>query len=56
LRYQDALCRNASCPQELPRFQVLRVFLEKTIGNVKQYVHGQAVELAFNLDEVGYSN
>jgi hypothetical protein len=31
------------------------VFLERTIDNIKQYVHWQAVELGFNLDEVGSS-
>jgi hypothetical protein len=32
------------------------VFPERTTGNIKQYVHEQAVELVFNLDEVSCSD
>jgi hypothetical protein len=42
--------------QELPRLQVPRAFLETTVDNIKQYVHGQAVELVFALGEVGCSD
>jgi hypothetical protein len=56
LGHQDALCRNTSRPEELPRVEVPRVFLERTIDNVKRHVHAQAVELVFNLDEVGGSD
>jgi hypothetical protein len=56
LRHRDALCRITSRPQELPCLQVPRVFLERTIDNIKQYMHGQVFELVFNLDEIGYSD
>jgi hypothetical protein len=56
LRHQEALRRNTSPQQELFRLQVPSVFLERTIDNVKLNVHGQAVELGFNLDEVGCSD
>jgi hypothetical protein len=34
LQYQDALYQNTFRPQELPRFQVPRLFLEMAIDNV----------------------
>jgi hypothetical protein len=56
LRHQAALCRNTSHPQELSHLQVPHLFLERTIGNIKQYVHGQAFELISNLEEGGCSD
>jgi hypothetical protein len=32
------------------------MFLERTGDNIEQCVHGQAVELIFNLDEIGCSD
>jgi hypothetical protein len=44
-----------SIPQESPRLEVPRVFLDETVCCLRDYVHVMKSELVFNLDEVGMS-
>jgi hypothetical protein len=44
-----------SQPQEEPRLQVPRTFLEETLRAMGDAVHGCPADLVFNLDEVGIS-
>jgi hypothetical protein len=45
-----------SSPQEEPRLQVPRIFLEETICSLHETFHACPVDLVFNLDEVGISD
>jgi hypothetical protein len=54
-RHLDELSEVKSTPQENPRLEVPRVFLDETIRCLQDYVHGMKAELVFNLDEVGMS-
>jgi hypothetical protein len=40
-------------PEEEQHLQVPRVFLERTVQSLNEYVQGCTAELVFNLDEVG---
>jgi hypothetical protein len=44
-----------SIPQETPRLEVPRCFLDKTIRCITQFVQGCPIELFVNLDEAGIS-
>jgi hypothetical protein len=44
-----------SVPQETPRLEVPRCFLDETIHCITQFVQGRPLELVFNLDEIGIS-
>jgi hypothetical protein len=44
-----------SVPQETPRLEIRRCFLDKTIQCISQFVQGRPTQLVFNLDEVGIS-
>lgn len=46
-------CR--SYPQEDLRLTIPRIYLEKHIENLKEFVQGTCSELLFNCDEVGLS-
>jgi hypothetical protein len=44
-----------SSPQEDPRLQVPRIFLDETLCCMQEAVHGRLSDLVFNLDEDGIS-
>jgi hypothetical protein len=44
-----------SVPQETPRLEVPRCFLDETIRCITEFVQGRPIELLFNLDEFGLS-
>jgi hypothetical protein len=50
------LIEAASPPQEEPRLQVSRIFLDETSEGMKAAVHLRPSDLEFNLDEVGISD
>jgi hypothetical protein len=52
-RHLGELAEVTSYPQENTRLSVPREFLEKTIANLREQVHGRVAELVYNLDEVG---
>lgn len=54
-RHSDKLFQTKSIPQENPRLQVPRVFLEAALEGFRDHVHGACAELLFNLDEIGIS-
>jgi hypothetical protein len=49
------LAETKSTPQEDARLEISRIFLDKTVRCLGEYVHGMKAELVFNLDEVGVS-
>jgi hypothetical protein len=49
----DQIIEAKSPPKEEQRLQVPRVFLERTVQNLNEYVQGGTAELVFNLDEIG---
>jgi hypothetical protein len=56
LRDPGEIIQAESSPQEEDRLQVSRVFLERTVQNLNEYVQGCIVERVFNLDELGISD
>lgn len=54
-RHTAGLFETKSLPQENPRLQVPRIFLERAIECLRGHVPGSVAELVFNLDEVGIS-
>jgi hypothetical protein len=56
LRHCDELTEKKSSPQEEPRLQVPRIFLNETIRCMNEAVQGSPADLVFNLDEVGISD
>jgi hypothetical protein len=54
-RHPDQLFETKSIPQENPRLEVPRVFLEAAIEGFRDHVHHSCAELVFNLDEIGIS-
>jgi hypothetical protein len=56
IRHSAELTEQKSSPQEEPRFQVPRIFLEKTIRRIHETLQGCPLDLVFNLDEVGLSD
>jgi hypothetical protein len=56
LRYSDQIFKTKSTSQEQQRWQVPRMFLERTVQDLKEHVKGCMVQLVFNLDEVGISD
>jgi hypothetical protein len=55
LRHQSELIEKKILPQEEPRLQVPRVFLDETIRAMEASVQNRPADLIFNLDEVGVS-
>ena len=55
-RHLTELIETTSTPQEEPRLQVPRIFLDETIQAMKEAVHLRPADLVFNLDEVGISD
>jgi hypothetical protein len=55
-RHSAELTETKSSPQEEPRLQVPRIFLQETIGNIHETLQGCPADLVFNLDEVGISD
>jgi hypothetical protein len=53
IRHSDELFETKSVPQENPRLEVPRGFLEAAIQEFRDHVHNACAELVFNLDEVG---
>jgi hypothetical protein len=56
LRRSDELTEKKSSPQEKPRLQVPRIFLNETISRMNEAVQGCPADLVFNLDEIGISD
>jgi hypothetical protein len=56
LRHSDELTEKQSSPQDEPRLQVPRIFLNETISCMNEAVQGCPADLVFNLDEVGISD
>jgi hypothetical protein len=54
-RHLTQLIETKSMPQEEPRLQVLRLFLDATLRSMAEAVHGCPADLVFNLDEVRIS-
>jgi hypothetical protein len=55
-RHSAELIDEKSSPQEAPRLQVVRVFLDQTGRSVHDAVQGRPADLVFNLDEIGISD
>jgi hypothetical protein len=55
-RHSDQIFKTKSTPQEQQRLQVPRMFLERTVQDLKEHVQGCVAELVFNLDEVSISD
>jgi hypothetical protein len=55
LRNSERFCQMKSVPQETPRLEVPRCFLDETSQCITQFVQGRPNELVFNLDAVGVS-
>jgi hypothetical protein len=56
LRHSDQIFKTKSTPQEHQRLQVPRMFLERTVQDLKEHIQRCVAELVFNLDEVGISD
>jgi hypothetical protein len=56
LRNSDDIITTTSVLQEEQRLQAPRVFLDRTVQNLKENVQGCIAELVFSLDEVGISD
>jgi hypothetical protein len=56
LRHSDQIFKTKSIPQEQQRLQVSRMFLERTVQDLKQHVQRCVAELVFNLAEIGISD
>jgi hypothetical protein len=55
-RHSDRIFKTKSTPQEQQRLQVSRMFLERTVQDLKEHVQRCMAELMFNLDEIGISD
>jgi hypothetical protein len=55
IRHADKSFETKSVPQENPRLEMPRDFLEAAIEAFLDYVHNACAELVFNLDEIGIS-
>jgi hypothetical protein len=55
IRHRDESFETESVPQENPRPEVPRDFLEAAIESFRDHVHNGCAELIFNLDEIGIS-
>jgi hypothetical protein len=53
VRHWDEIIQTQSNSQEEQRLHGVRVFLERTMQNLKEYVQEYTVELVFNFSEVG---
>jgi hypothetical protein len=53
VRHADCVCRAVVSPQEKPRLEVHRTFLDCYLALIKEYV---PIELMFNIDESGFSD
>jgi hypothetical protein len=54
-RHAEQLFETKSIPQENPRFEVPRVFLQVGLDGFRDHVHQACAQLVFNLDEIGIS-
>jgi hypothetical protein len=55
IRHAHELFETKSIPEENPRLEVPRVFLEAAIDGFRDYVHNACAEFVFNLDEIDVS-
>jgi hypothetical protein len=51
----DQLFETKSVPQENPRLDVPRAFLEAATDGFRDHIHNACAELLFNLEEIGIS-
>jgi hypothetical protein len=54
-RHSEQLFETKSVPQENPRLEVPRAFLDAAVEGFRAHVHGACAELVFDLDEIGIS-
>jgi hypothetical protein len=54
-RHAKQLFETKSVPQENPRLEVPRVFLQAGIDRLRDHIHQACAKLVFNLDEIGIS-
>jgi hypothetical protein len=54
VRHADRVCRAMVSPQEKPRLEIPRTFLDRYLALIKQYVPLVPTELMFNIDESGF--
>jgi hypothetical protein len=54
-RHEETLFETKSVPQENPRVEVPRVFLQAGLDRFRDPVHHVCAEFVFNLDEIGIS-
>jgi hypothetical protein len=52
VRPSDEVIQTRNCPQEEERLQIPRVFLERIIQSLHNYIQGCVADLMFNLDDV----
>jgi hypothetical protein len=55
IRHAHELFETKSIPQENPRLEVPRVFLEAAIDGFRDHVHNACAELVLDVDEIGVS-
>jgi transposase len=55
-RHADQLFETTSVPQENPRLDVPRAFLEASIDGFRDHIHNACAELVFDLDEMESAN
>jgi hypothetical protein len=53
--HADQLFETKRVPQENPRLDMPRAFLEAVINGFRYHVHNACAELVFNLEEIGIS-
>jgi ribosomal protein L18E len=56
LRHPDKITKTKSTPREQQRWQVPRIFPERTVQDLKEQVQRCVAELVFNRDEVDISD
>jgi hypothetical protein len=52
-RHAYKLFETKSIPQENPRLEMPRIFLEAAIDGFRDHVHNACAELVFNLNKIG---
>jgi hypothetical protein len=55
-RHADIVCKKTLAPQENPRLQVSKQFLDDYVKLIKESVPLVPTELIFNIDECGFSD
>jgi hypothetical protein len=54
VRHGDRVCRAIVSPQEKPRLEIPRTFLDRYLALIQEYVSLVLTELMFNIDESGF--